>query len=149
MSNYICWTKHGESGVMMEEDLDIDDIIAQYGAFDDTTMGGDEEEVAAEDDLGDALSDAIRDAQQECKSEKEKVKFERMLEDHRKLLYPTAKEGQKKLGTTLELLQWKAKNGVSDKAFRNLLNLIRRCFRSQMNCPPLRTKQKRLSALWD
>ena len=43
MLNYICWTKHGESRVMMEEgegeDLDIDDIIAQYGAFDDTTMG--------------------------------------------------------------------------------------------------------------
>jgi hypothetical protein len=44
-----------------------------------------------------------------------------MLEDHRKLLYPTAEEGQKKLGTTLELLQWKAKNGVSDKAFGQLL----------------------------
>ncbi|XP_066339492.1 uncharacterized protein [Miscanthus floridulus] len=130
MSNYICWTKHGESGVMMEEgegeDLDIDDIIAQYGAFDDTTMGGDEEEVAVEDDLGDALGDAIRDAQQEWESEKEKVKLERMLEDHRKLLYPMAEEGQKKLGTTLELLQWKAKNGVSDKAFGNLLNLIKK-----------------------
>ncbi|XP_066357058.1 uncharacterized protein [Miscanthus floridulus] len=130
MSNYICWTKHGESGVMMEEgegeDLDIDDIIAQYGAFDDTTMGGDEEEVVVEDDLGDALGDAIRDAQQEWESEKEKVKLERMLEDHRKLLYPMAEEGQKKLGTTLELLQWKAKNGVSDKAFGNLLNLIKK-----------------------
>ncbi|XP_066354190.1 uncharacterized protein [Miscanthus floridulus] len=130
MSNYICWTKHGESGVMMEEgegeDLDIDDIIAQYGAFDDTTMGRDEEEVAVEDDLGDALGDAIRDAQQEWESEKEKVKLERMLEDHRKLLYPMAEEGQKKLGTTLELLQWKAKNGVSDKAFGNLLNLIKK-----------------------
>ena len=56
-----------------EEDLDIDDIIAQYGAFDDATMGGDEEEVAGEDDLGDALGDAIRDAQQECKSEKRKL----------------------------------------------------------------------------
>ena len=93
---------------MMEEgegeDLDIDDIIAQYGAFDDTTMGRDEEEIAAEDDLGDAIGDAIRDAQQECESVKEKVKFERMLEDHRKLLYPTAEEVQKKLGTTLELL---------------------------------------------
>jgi hypothetical protein len=40
-----------------------------------------------------------------------------MVEDHKKLLYPTAEEGQKKLGTTLELLQWKAKNGVSDKGF--------------------------------
>ena len=34
-----------------------------------------------------------------------RAKFDRMLEDHRKSLYPTAEEGQKKLGTTLELLQ--------------------------------------------
>jgi hypothetical protein len=29
--------------------------------------------------------------------------------------------GKKKLGTTLELLQWKAQNGVFDKAFEQLL----------------------------
>jgi len=53
----------------------------------------------------DALGDAIRDAQRDCESEKEKAKFERMLEDHSKLLYPTAGDGQKDLGTTFELLQ--------------------------------------------
>ena len=46
-----------------------------------------------------------------------------MLEDHKKLLYPTCDAGQKKLGTTLELLQWKAKNGVSDKGFAELLKI--------------------------
>ena len=49
-----------------------------------------------------------------------------MLEDHRKLLYPTAEEGQKKLGTTLELLQWKAKNSVSDKGFGELLTIAKK-----------------------
>jgi len=97
-----------------EEELDHANIIAQYGGFNDVAMGRDnEEEVAAEDDRGDdAFGDAIRNAQRECESEKEKAKFERMLEDHRKSLYPTTKEEQKKLGTTLELLQWKAKNGM-------------------------------------
>nr|CAD40434.3 OSJNBa0035B13.7 [Oryza sativa Japonica Group] len=33
--------------------------------------------------------------------------------------------GAKKLDTTLEFLQWKAKNGVSDKAFGDLLKLIK------------------------
>jgi len=90
-------------------------------------MGRDnEEKVAAEDDRGDdAFGDAIRDAQREYESEKEKAKFERMLEDHRKSLYPNAEEGQKKLGTTLELLQWKTKNGTSDKAFGQLLKIIK------------------------
>jgi hypothetical protein len=60
-------------------------------------MGGDnEEEVVAEDDRGDdAFGDAICDAQRQCESEKEKAKFERMLEDHRKSLYPTTEEGKK------------------------------------------------------
>ena len=43
MPNYICWTKQGETGVVMEEDeeeqWDDDDIIAEYGAFNDTTIG--------------------------------------------------------------------------------------------------------------
>ena len=50
------------------------------------------EDVAADVD---ALVDAIRDAQRECESEEEKAKFKRMLEDHRKLLYPTTEDGQK------------------------------------------------------
>jgi hypothetical protein len=93
--------------------------FAEYGAFDDSAMGESEEEGATEEEVepADDLGQAFRDAQRECESEKEKIKFERMVEDHKKLLYPTAEEGQKKLGTTLELLQWKAKNGVSDKGF--------------------------------
>ena len=127
MPNYICWTKHGETGVVMEEGEEEhwydDDITAEYGAFNDTAMGEAEEEVGVEDEPTDDLGQAIHDAQRECKSEKEKIKFERMLEDHKKLLYPTCDVGQKKLGTTLELLQWKATNGVSDKGFGELLKI--------------------------
>jgi hypothetical protein len=46
-----------------------------------------------------------------------------MLQDHKKLLYLSAEDGQKKLGMTLELLQWKAENGISDKVFGKLLKI--------------------------
>ena len=67
MLNYICWTKHGESGVIMEEgeeehkEFEDDGIIAEYGALhDDTPMGEpDQEVVAAEDELNDDLGNAI------------------------------------------------------------------------------------------
>jgi len=127
--NYICWMKHGEKRIVMDdgeedEELDHADIIAQYGAFDDDAMrANDEKDVAATKDVAtnaDALGDAICNAQRECESEKEKAKFKRTLEDHRKLLYPTTEDGQTKLGITLELLQWKANNGTSDKAFGRL-----------------------------
>ena len=94
-----------------DEEGDDDNMIihgfAKYGAFDDTIMGEVEEEVAAEEEVPveDELGQAIHDAQRECESDKEKNKFERMLEDHKKLLYLTVEEGQEKLGTTLELLQ--------------------------------------------
>jgi hypothetical protein len=48
-----------------------------------------------------------------------------MLEDHKKLLYPNCKDGQKKLGSTLELLQWMAENGLSDKGFEKLLKIMK------------------------
>jgi hypothetical protein len=111
MSNYICWTKHGEHGVIMEEheeeeeegddDNNIIRGFAEYDAFGDTAMGEAKKEVAAEDEPADDLGQAIRDAQRECENEREKIKLERMLEDHKKLLYSTCEEGQKKLGTTL------------------------------------------------
>jgi hypothetical protein len=62
--------------------------IAEYGAFDDIAMAEAEEEVAVKKEVEsiDDLSQAILDAQRECESDKEKIKFEHMLEDHRKLL---------------------------------------------------------------
>jgi hypothetical protein len=49
MPKYICWTKHGEIGIIMEEgeeeQWDNDDIIAEYvGALNDTAMGEAEED---------------------------------------------------------------------------------------------------------
>ena len=41
------------------------------------------------------------------------------------MLYPNCKQGHKKLGTTLELLQWKASTGLSDKGFEELLKLMK------------------------
>ena len=61
---------------------------------------------------------------EDCESEKERLKFKQMIEDHRKLLNPGCEDGLKKLGTTLELLQWKATYGVSDKEFGELLKLF-------------------------
>ena len=69
MPNYICWTKHEEIGVVMEEgeeeQQDDDDIIVEYGAFNDTTMGEAEEEVAQEDEPTDDLGLSVHDAQRD------------------------------------------------------------------------------------
>jgi hypothetical protein len=67
-----------------------------------------------------------------------------MLEDHRKLLYPTTEEGQKKLGTTLELLQWKAKNGVSDKGFGQLLAIQKKMILKENELPTTMYKAKQV-----
>jgi hypothetical protein len=59
MSNFICWTKHEERDVIMEEDDgeegDDDNMIfcgfAEYGASDDTAIGEAEEEGAIEEEV--------------------------------------------------------------------------------------------------
>jgi hypothetical protein len=101
--------------------------------FADTTMGEAEEEASmgdaeeeASDEPADDFGRVIADAKRNCESDKERLKLKRMLEDHKKLLYPNCEDDQKKLGTTLELLQWKAKNGVTDKGFQELLLMIKK-----------------------
>ena len=114
----------------MEDDEEEDDTIpdwTQGGAFADEPM----EEDAQGDEMGetqggdDALGEVLREAKKDCKKVKESKKFERMLQDHKKPLYPDCKEGHKKLGSTLEMLQWKARNGVSDTAFDELLLIVK------------------------
>ncbi|XP_037419277.1 uncharacterized protein LOC119284121, partial [Triticum dicoccoides] len=136
MPHYNVWTKHGEIGVMMEdnEEEEDDDGYPGHGfpEYDDTTMGDEAEpamqeeaEEEASDEPADDLGRAIADAKRNCASDLERTKLQRMLEDHKKLLYPNCEADKKKLGTTLELLQWKAENGVSDKGFGKLLVMIK------------------------
>ena len=117
MSGYNCWTKHGERGVIMEENEEEEDNenIPTFTEDGDTPMGEDDaEEEPIVDEPDDDFGRAILDAQINSGSENERLKLESMLEDHKKLLYPTWEDGQKKLDTTLELLQWKAENGTSE-----------------------------------
>src|ERR1044072_6721495 len=109
---------------MMEENEEDEDddrypgFLPEYSG----TMGGQNEEQENEEqeneeqeseekashEPDDELRRVIVDEQRRCKSECEKSKFIRMLEDHKKVLYPNSEEGNTKLGAALELLQWKA-----------------------------------------
>ncbi|XP_044961487.1 uncharacterized protein LOC123412599, partial [Hordeum vulgare subsp. vulgare] len=129
MPSYFCWTKHGERGVVMEdnEEEEDNDNYPMFGEHGDTEMGEDEPELEdIVDESDDDLRQVIREEQINCASENERLKLERMLEHHKKLLYPNCEDGQKKLGTTLELLQWKAENGISDKGFEKLLKIMKK-----------------------
>ena len=95
---------------MMEdnEEVDYDDaqipIHAGFGAFDDDTAMEEPEADAAENEPTDELGQALCGEREDYESEKERLKFQQMIEDHRKLLYPGCEDELKKLGTTLELL---------------------------------------------
>ena len=93
-----------------EEEYDDNYVPPKYG---DAAMGEAVEDQEEPDDVpDDDLRRVIVDARRQCESEKEKLKFDCMLEDHKKGLYPNCKDGNTKLGTILELLQWKAENGI-------------------------------------
>jgi hypothetical protein len=71
-----------------------------------------------------------------------------MIEDHRKLLYLDCKQGHKKLGTTLEMLQWKAKYGMSDKAVEGMLKIVKDKLLENNDYRQQHMKRNRLCALW-
>ncbi|XP_039776218.1 uncharacterized protein LOC120643811, partial [Panicum virgatum] len=149
MKKYVCWTKHGEQGVTMEdnEEEDFDDHFpgnAGIGAFDDDIPMEEPEVDVAENDPSDDLGQALHNVQADCESETERLKFQKLLEDHHKLLYPDCQNGFKKLGTTLELLQWKATNGVSDKEFGELLKLVKKMLPKDNELPATTYEAKQL-----
>ena len=112
MDNYTLWTKNGEHKVLMkddegdDDDNNITDQAHSYeaGAFEDKPMD-EAKENAAKDEPPDELGQVLVDAKRNSEILKESKKFEMMLEDHKKLLYPNCKKGLKKLGTILEMLQ--------------------------------------------
>jgi hypothetical protein len=119
---------------------------AGFGAFDDdTAMEETPEGEATDDDPTDDLGQALRDVREDCESEKARMKFQQMLEDHRKLLYPRCKDGSKKLSSTLELLQWKATHGVSDKGFGGLLEHLKNMLRKDNELPTTIFEAKQLN----
>ena len=88
-----------------EEEEDDDNYVPpEYGdaAMGEAAEDQDQEpdDVPNDDDLRRVIVDAIT----QCESQKEKLKFDRMLEDHKKGLYPNCEDGNTKLGTVLELL---------------------------------------------
>ena len=99
MPSYNCWTKHGETGVIMEDNEEEEDDGNYHGfpEFDDTSMGEAEGEAEEEahDEPADDLGQTIADARRDCENEKEREKFDHMLEDHKKSLYPNCENGLK------------------------------------------------------
>ena len=98
MPGYNCWTKHGERGVMMEDDEEEEnDDNYMYPEYDGNATGEDEdEEVPDEPIIHDELRGVIVDAQNEVESDLEKLKLERMLEDHKKKVIPKLRRWQHK-----------------------------------------------------
>ncbi len=141
MPNYNCWTKHGERGVMMEDGEEEDDdnnYHHMFPEYSDTAMednGEERGEERASDEPADELGRVISDAKRDCETENEKLKLEGMLEDHKKLLYPNCEDGSTKLGTTLELLRWKAECGLTDSSFEKMLKIMKPKFPKHNELP--------------
>ena len=108
MLKYICWTKHGEKGVMMKdnEEVDCDGHFSShtgFGAFDDDTTMEEPEAEAAENDPTDDLGHALRSARKDCKSEKERMKFQQIS---------VILNAKRKQSVTYRLAHYSSKMGV-------------------------------------
>jgi hypothetical protein len=68
-----------------------------FPEYADITMEDNEDEGQGEEQASDEpandLGRIISDARRGCDTEKERLQFEQMLQDHKKLLYPTCEGG--------------------------------------------------------
>jgi hypothetical protein len=67
-----------------------------------------------------------------------------MLDDHKKNLYPNCEDGHKKLGSMLELLQWKAETGLSDMGFEKLLKIVKKMLPKDNELPASMYEEKKI-----
>ncbi|KAK1615076.1 hypothetical protein QYE76_020593 [Lolium multiflorum] len=139
------------NGVMMEDGDEEEDNDDQYRSMFsecfDTAMDDNEEEGGEEqasDDPDDDLRRAISDARRDCGTDKERLHFDKMLEDHHKLLYPGCEDGHRKLGSILELLKWKAEVGVTDSGFEKLMIILKKLFPRNNELPVSTYEAKKL-----
>jgi hypothetical protein len=70
--------------------------------------------------------------------------LEHILDDHKKNLYPNCEDGQKKLGSTLKLLQWKVETSLSDKGFEKLLKIVKKMLPKDNELPTSTDKAKKI-----
>jgi hypothetical protein len=131
---------------VMMEDNDEEENDGNYPEFPETTDTAmeDNEEEEGEDVPADDLGQVIIDTQIDYESEKEREKLERMLDDHKKNLYPNCEDGQKKLGSTLKLLQWKAETGLSNKGFEKLLKIVKKMLPKDNELPASTYEAKKI-----
>jgi hypothetical protein len=119
-----------------------------FPEYADTAMENNEEEDQGEerepDEPADDLGRVISDARRGFDIEKERLQFERMLQDHNKLLYPTCEDGQKKLNSILEMLKWKAETAVTDSSFEKLLVLMKKMLLRKNELPASTYEAKKL-----
>jgi hypothetical protein len=67
-----------------------------------------------------------------------------MLDDRKNNLYPNCKDGQKKLGSTLKLLQWKEETGLSDKGFEKLIKIVKKMLPKDNELPASMYEAKKI-----
>ena len=90
MDSYNCWTKHGEKGVIMEdnEEEENDDNYPMFPEYGDTANGESKDEETPDSPMSDDdFHQVIVDAHREATAD-EKLKLERMLADHQKIVVP-------------------------------------------------------------
>nr|ABA98506.1 transposon protein, putative, CACTA, En/Spm sub-class [Oryza sativa Japonica Group] len=119
MPSYNCWNSSPE-----EDEVEDDNIpdFPQYAGF-EGNQTGEEERDADGNDVADDLGQMLQDAKEDCES---------------------CEQGHKKLDTTLEFLQWKAKNGVSDKSFGDLLKLVKNILPEGNKLPEITYEAKKI-----
>ena len=122
MPSYNFWTKHGERVVIMEEmkkKRTMETILSSLNTM--MLSWGKLKGKLKKRHMMSPLMNLVGPLLMHRETAKLKRRRRtRMLKDHKKALYPNCEDGLKKLGSTLELLKWKAEIGCPDSGFEKL-----------------------------
>ncbi|XP_010236269.1 uncharacterized protein LOC100830214 [Brachypodium distachyon] len=150
VEGYFCWTSHGEVAVEVdsgfeEEHIEFDQSGEEYRGDDamDEETPVDE---APRGRMGEMLDDVhLQNQLKDPDNATDEKKFQKLVEDANTPVYDNAGINNNVLEVTLELLRIKAKSGLSDKGFTEMLSYLATVFPESNKLPKSTYEAKKIT----
>ena len=160
MDDYICWNKHGEEGTNDRDQAqaagqqdgedslhEFNDTCGEEAPFGNQELRDDDvADIAASFDevhLAENLEEMVRDAGFASYACPDLKKLEQLLKDMKTPLYPNCRR-YTRLSGSLKLLQLKASNHLTDRGFKEMLEVLADMFPEENEIPKTTYEAKKI-----
>ena len=145
LPGYSRWTSHGEDGIEIDDDIEMENLESDDQPGEEAYRGEDPQDVP-HGRMAEMLDDQhLQNQLDDPDDERVSRKFEKLREDAETPLYDNAGVDNSVLEVTLELLRIKAKHNIVDSGFTEILSYLRTILPPGNNLPKSTYEAKKVT----